>query len=129
MNNRTPLSLGRKLTVSGLVVAAAGISTLFLTNSVAVPLIPGGPILLLMAAGLVALGPWRWIPLVGVILSFALLVGTFIAPGLFARLSNPAQLGGFVGTWVQMLGVITAIVAGTFATVQNYQPRTSVTHT
>jgi hypothetical protein len=28
-----------------------------------------------------------------------------------------------------MLGVITAIVAGTFATVQNYQPRTSVTHT
>ena len=62
MNNRTPLSLARKLTVSGLVVAAAGISTLFLTNSVAVPLIPVGPILLLMAAGLVALGPWRWIP-------------------------------------------------------------------
>jgi hypothetical protein len=129
MNNRTPLSLAlaSKLTIIGLVVAAAGISTLFLTNSVAVPLIPVGPVLLLLVAGLVALGPWRWTPVVGVVLSLAILVGAFVAPGLFDRLSNPAQVGGFVGTWVQVLGLITAIVAGTLATVQNYQTQTSVT--
>ncbi len=127
MYNRTRLSPGSKLTIIGLVVAAAAISTLFATNSVAVPPIPVGPILLLVVAGLVALGPWRWTPVVGVVLSFAILVGAFIAPGLFDRLNSPAQVGGFVGTWVQMLGLITAIVAGAIATMQNYQTRTSIT--
>lgn len=121
MNNRTPLSLASKLTIIGLVVAAAGISTLFATGSVVPPPIPVGPILLLLVAGLVALGPWRWTPVVGVVLSLAILVGAFVAPGLFDRLSNPAQVGGFVGTWVQMLGLITAIVAGAIATMQNYR--------
>jgi hypothetical protein len=128
MNNPSALSLPGKLTIIGLLIAAAGISTLFLTNSVMVPAIPVGPILLLLTAGLVALGPWRWTPIAGVALSVALLVGAFIAPGLFDRLSNPAQPGGFVGTWVQMLGIIIAIVAGTLATVHNYQSRTSVMH-
>ncbi|HET7081383.1 MAG TPA: hypothetical protein VFM49_28470 [Chloroflexia bacterium] len=129
MNNPSALSLAAKLTIIGLLIAAAGISTLFLTNSVNVPAIPVGPILLLLTAGLVALGPWRWTPVVGIALSVALLVGAFIAPGLFDRLSNPAQLGGFAGTAIQMLGIMIAIVAGTFATVQNYQPRTSATNT
>jgi hypothetical protein len=127
MNNRTSLSLASKLTVLSLVVAAAGISTLFLTNSVAVPPIPIGPILLLLAAGLVVLGPWRWTPVAGIVLSLAILVGAFVAPGLVDRLSNQTQVGGFIGTWVQMLGLITAVIVGTIATVQNYQTRVSVT--
>jgi hypothetical protein len=127
MNNRPPPTLAHKLTIIGLVVAAAGISTIFLTNSVEVPPIPIGPILLLLVAGLVALVPWRWTPVAGAALSLAILVGAFIAPGLFDRLSNPAQVGGFIGTWVQMLGLITAIIAGTFATMQSYHAPTSVT--
>ena len=126
MNNLTSLSFAAKLTVLGLVVAAAGISTLFLTNSVAVPPIPIGPILLLAVAGLVVLGPWRWTPVAGVVLSLAILIGAFIAPGLFDRLGNPAQVGAFVGTSVQMLGLLTAIIAGTLATMQNYQTRAPV---
>ena len=126
MNNLGTLSPAGKLTIIGLLITAAGISTLFLTNSVNVPAIPVGPILLLLTATLVALGPWRWTPIA---LSVFILVGAFIAPGLFDRLSNPAQLGGFAGTAIQMLGIMIAIVAGTFATVQNYQPRTSATNT
>jgi hypothetical protein len=126
MNNRNPLSLSSKLTVLGLLVAAAGISTLFLTTSVAVPAIPIGPILLLALAALIGLGRWRWTPIAGVVMSIALLVGALIAPGLFDRLTNPAQVGAFVGTWVQMLGVFTTIVAGTIATIQNYRPRSAI---
>jgi hypothetical protein len=126
MRTRTVQSLAGKLTVIGLVVAAAGISTLFLTSSVAVPPIPIGPILLLLVAGVVALGPWRWTPVVGVIAALFVLGGAFIAPGLFDRLSTPAQLGGFVGTWVQMVGLLTALVAGTLAAVQNYQTQATV---
>jgi hypothetical protein len=126
MNNRNPLSLSSKLTVLGLLVAAAGISTLFLTTSVAVPAIPVGPILLLAIAALIGLGRWRWTPIVGVVMSIALLVGALIAPGLFDRLSDPAHVGAFVGTWVQMLGVFTAIIAGTLATIQNYRPQSAI---
>jgi hypothetical protein len=126
MNYGSPLSLGSKLTVIGLLVAAAGISTLFLTTSVAVPPIPIGPILLVLIAALVGLGRWRWTPIAGVIMSIALLVGALIAPGLFDRLSNPAQVGAFVGTWVQMLGVFIAIVAGTLATMQNYRLQSAI---
>jgi hypothetical protein len=129
MNNPSTLSPAGKLTIIGLLITAAGISTLFLTNSVNVPAIPVGPILLLLTATLVALGPWRWTPIAGIALSLFILVGAFIAPGLFDRLSNPAQLGAFAGTAIQMLGIIIAIVAGTLATVQNYQPRTSPTNT
>src|SRR6478672_7449068 len=117
MNNRNPLSLSSTLTVLGLLIAAAGISTLFLTTSVTVPTIPIGPILLLALAALIGLGRWRWTPIAGVVMSIALLVGAFIAPGLFDRLGNPGQVGAFVGTWVQMVGVFTAIVAGTLATI------------
>jgi len=126
MNNRNPLSMSSKLTVVGLLVAAAGISTLFLTTSVTVPAIPIGPILLLALAALIGLGRWRWTPIAGVVMSIALVAGALIAPGLFDRLSNPAQVGAFVGTWVQMLGVFTAIVAGTVATIQNYQPQATI---
>lgn len=123
MNTRTPLSLGGKLTILGLILAAAGISILFITNSVAVPALAIGPILLLVVAGLVAFGPWRWTPIAGVLVALFILGGAFIAPGLFARLSNPAQLGGFVGTWIQVLGLLTALVAGIIAARQNYQTR------
>jgi hypothetical protein len=126
VNSRTPLSLASKLTILGLLVAAAGISTLFLTNSVAVPPIPIGPILLVLAAVLVAFGPWRWTPAIGVALSLTILVGGIIS-GIVDHLSNPAQVGGFIGSWLNVLGLITAIIAGTLTTVQSYQTRTSVT--
>src|SRR5205085_773356 len=99
---------------------------LFLTNSVAVPPIPIGPILLVLVAGLVALVRWRWTPVAGVVLSLLILFGGVVS-GIVAHMSNSTQVGGFVGIWVEVLGLIVAIIAGTVATVQNYQTRTSDT--
>jgi hypothetical protein len=129
VNNIKLLSTAQKLTVAGLLVAATGISTLFLTNSVTVPAIAVGPILLVLGGGLVAFGPWRWTPAVGIALGLFILAGAFIAPGLFDRLGNPAQTGGFVGTWVQILGLLTAVGAGTAALMQNYRTAQGSTRT
>lgn len=120
MNKLMMLSLPTKLTILGLVLAAVGISTLFLTNSVNVPAVAFGPIILVAVAVLVALGPWRWTPVVGAVVGLGILTGAFIAPGLFDRLGNPGQLGGFVGTWVQIVGLILAVVSGVMAAMQNY---------
>src|SRR5437588_9711683 len=125
MKNLTQSSFVGKLTIVGLVVAAAGISTLFLTNSVAAPPIPIGPILLLLAAGLAALGPWRWALVPGVVLSFAILFGGVVSYNVVDHMVNPAQIGGFIGTWLEVLGLIIAIIAGTLATARNYQTQTS----
>jgi hypothetical protein len=38
-------------------------------------------------------------------------------------MNNLSAVGAFVGTVVQMLGLIIALVAGVVATMQNYQTR------
>ncbi|HST05346.1 MAG TPA: hypothetical protein VLQ48_11495 [Chloroflexia bacterium] len=121
MNNRTPLSQATILTIVGLLVAAAGISTLFLTNSVKVPPVPFGPILLVLISGLIFFGRWRWTPVVGVLMSVFLLVGAIMAGGLLDHLTNLSQTWAFTGTWIEMLGVFTAMIAGALATVKNYR--------
>lgn len=113
-------SMAQKMTVVGLVLAAIGISTLFLTNSVNVPAVAFGPIILVGVAALVAVGPWKWTPVVGALVGVGILAGAIIAPGLVDRLSNPGQAGGFVGTWVQVIGLLTAIVSGMLAVRENY---------
>lgn len=127
MNTLNALSIPGKITIVGLLVAAAGISTLFLTNSVTVPAVAVGPILLLLTSALMAFGPWRWTSIVAVLLSLFIIGGAFIAPGLFDRLGDPSRPGAFIGTWVQMLGLLTALVAGILTTMHNFKPRTHVT--
>jgi hypothetical protein len=114
-----------KLTVAGLVVAAAGILTQYFSGVEGFPTIPPGPIILLVAAAVVAFGPWRWTTAVGVGVSLFVLVGGTIATivnwGVGAPLSNPAEIGGFIGSVIQFLGLIIAFVAGIRALRQNYQ--------
>jgi prepilin signal peptidase PulO-like enzyme (type II secretory pathway) len=119
MNRRSPLSTAGKLTVAALLVAAAGI-VIQIVSGVDFPTVPPGLIILLVAAGLVAFGPWRWTPVVGAVLGIWLLVG-FSLSGEAGRLLDPSQLGGFVGLWVQFLAVLVAVVAGIIATIQNYR--------
>jgi hypothetical protein len=130
-NKRTPLSTAGKLNAAGLVVAAAGILTQYFSGVEGFPTIPPGPIILLVAAALVAFGPWRWTPAVGVITPLFVLVGGAIAAiagnGLGPQLSDPAEVGGFAGAVMQLLGLITAfvggIVAGTSSDIHRLTPR------
>lgn len=119
MNRRNSLSFSGKATVVALLVAAVGI-VIQIVSGVDFPPIPPGPIILLVAAGLVAFGPWRWAPVVGVAVGLFLLVG-FFASGQVGPLFDPGWFGRFVGVWVLFLSVIVAIVAGVLATAQNYR--------
>src|SRR5215510_9269488 len=124
MNKLIPLSLAGKLTVASLVVAAGGV-VIQIVSGADYPPIPPVFFILLIPAGLIAFGRWRWTPAV------AVLAGLFLTFGLFAsgespRLFNWSRLGDSVGLWVQMVAVLVAAVAGIMAMVHNYQTRTSV---
>lgn len=120
MSHLTAQSTAVKLNLIGLVAAAAGIAMLFFTIDFPVP-VPIGTILLLVVAGLVAFGSWRWTTIPAVLMPLFIFVGGFLAGGLLERLTATAQLGVFTGTWVQMLGLIVAIPAGMLAAAQAYR--------
>ncbi len=112
------------LTVAGLALAAAGI-VIQIASGAEYPTIPPGLLILLAAAGLVALATrWRWTTIVGVIVSLFLLVGGVLAPQAREQLSDPTQVGIFIGTVIQLLALVVALVAGVAATRQLYRTQT-----
>jgi len=123
MNQRSSLLTARQLTVADLLVAAAGFG-IQIVSGIDVPTIPPGLVIMLVAAGLVAFLPWRWIPLVGAGVGLFLLVG-FFASGAVGNLLDPGRLGVFIGAWIQFLAVIVTVVAGIVAVTQNNRRRTT----
>ncbi len=121
MNQRNSLSSSSKVTVAPLLVAAAGF-VIQIVSGVDVPTVPPGLVILLVAAGLIAFVPWRWIPVLGVPVGLFFLIG-FFGSGAVGNLLDPSRLGVFVGACVQFLAAIVVIVASTVATIQNYQTR------
>jgi hypothetical protein len=124
MNKLIPLSLAGTLTVASLVVAAGGV-VIQIVSGADYPPIPPVFFILLIPAGLIAFGRWRWTPAV------AVLAGLFLTFGFFAseespRLFNWSRLGDSVGLWVQRVAVLVAAVGGIMAMLHNYQTRTSV---
>jgi hypothetical protein len=119
MKQRSLLIRASQLTVAALLVAAAGF-VMQIVAGVDVPTVPPGLVILLVAAALVAFAPWRWMPVVGVVVGLFLLVG-FFASGAVGSLLEPSELGVFLGAWVQFLAVIFAVVAGIVAVSQNYR--------
>ena len=102
--------------------------------------IPPGLVILLAGALFVGLAPWRWATGVGAFLGLFVTCGFLISGGVPNFLGadgstlfgtpNPVgrdTLGTVVGTWSQMLGVLTALIAGVVATRNNYRkPATRV---
>jgi hypothetical protein len=119
MKQRSLLTRASQLTVAALLVAAAGF-VIQIVSGVDVPTVPPGLVILLVAAALIAFAPWRWMPIVGVVVGLFLLVG-FFASGAVVSLLEPSQLGVFLGAWVQFLAVIVAVVTGIVAVSQNYR--------
>jgi hypothetical protein len=99
-----------------LFLAAVGVLTQFLTGVPGFPKIPPGPIILAVAAVVVALVRWRWAPAVGLFAALFLTVG-FLAAGAGGRLTNPTELGPFLGTWSQVIGQVIALLAGVISLV------------
>jgi hypothetical protein len=109
----------------GLVVGALGIGILW-ASGVEFPFYPPPGIVVLLAGALfVGLAPWRWAPGVGAFLGLFVLVGFLISPTGLSNLFGEAGTGVAIGQGVQVLGVLTALVAGVVATRANYRTQTS----
>jgi hypothetical protein len=99
-----------KLNAAALLVAAVGI-VIQIIGGVDYPVVPPGLVILIVAAGLVAVGRWSWVPFVGVLVPLFLLVGGVVA---IANEDEPnrTDVVPLIGTLVQAAGIIVALVAG-----------------
>jgi hypothetical protein len=134
MHVQRSMTAPRAATAAGLVVGAAGIAVLW-ASGVEFPFaIPPGLVILLAGALFVGLAPWPWAPGVGAFLGLFVVVGFLISGGLpnlvggdggtifgTANAVDRDTLGTVTGTWVQTIGVLTALVAGVIATRANYR--------
>ena len=121
MKRPSSLSPASKLTVAALLVAALGFA-IQIVSGIDVPTVPPGLVILVVAATVVALLPWRWAPVVGAFAGLFLFVG-FFASGALANLLDPSRFGVLVGAWIQFLALFVAVAVGLVATIQNYRKR------
>jgi hypothetical protein len=90
------------------------------------PTVPPGLIIVLVAATLVLFLPWRWAPLIGVLIGGFLFFGGVKAAGSRYDLTHPGHPGVFVGIWIEMLALAVAVIAGIAAlTIANRRPAQS----
>jgi hypothetical protein len=120
MNGQNTWSGPRAATVAGLVVGAVGIAILW-ASGVEFPIYPPPGIVILLAGAIfVSLAPWPWAPGVGAFLGLFVTVG-FVASGGPPNLVGRDGTSVAIGTWIQMTGVLTALIAGVIATRANYR--------
>jgi hypothetical protein len=128
------LSGERALTVGGLVAGSAGIAILWASGVEFPVAIPPGLVILLAGALFIGLAPWRWATGVGAFLGLFVTLGFLISGGIpnlvggdgstFFGTPNPIErdtLGTIIGTWMQLIGVLTALIAGMIATRNSYR--------
>lgn len=112
------LSVPRRLNVGALIVAAAGILIIFAAAPDRFPSVPPGPIILGVAAGIVALAPGRWTPAIGAVVPLVILVGSIVTGEVVDLLSDPENAGALIGGVTQLLALLAAIATGAMATRQ-----------
>lgn len=109
--SRPALSSASWMNIDGMLVAVVGI-LIQIATGVDYPTIPPGPIILLVAVAIVALGRWRWSPIVGVIVPAFMLVGGTIAGIANDELWDLGEPGQVFGLVVQTGGVVAALIGG-----------------
>jgi len=108
------LSRPARTAAAALAVAAIGI-VIQIIGGVNYPAVPPGLIILLAAAALVAFLPWRWAPVFGVLAGAFMVIGAIAAANARYDLTHPGHPGAFIGTWIQLIAVVVAVVAGVMA--------------
>ncbi len=108
------LSRPARTTAAALAVAAIGI-VIQIIGGVHYPAVPPGLIILLAAAALVAFLPWRWAPVFGVLAGAFMVIGAIAAANARYDLTHPGHPGAFIGTWIQLIAVVIAVIAGVMA--------------
>jgi hypothetical protein len=111
----------RTYTIAGLVVGAAGIGVLWAAGVEFPIAVPPGILILLAGVLFVGLTPWRWSPAVGSLLGLFVTVGFVVSPTGIDNLVGHDGAGVAIGQGIQLIGVLTAVVAGVIATRNNYR--------
>jgi hypothetical protein len=120
MNAQRAWSEPRTATVGGLVVGAMGIAILW-ASGVEFPIYPPPGIIILLAGAIfVGLATWSWAPGVGAFLGLFVTVGFVVSGGPPNLVGRDGTIVA-IGTWIQMTGVLTALIAGVIATRTNYR--------
>ena len=113
--------LSRGLTVTGLVVGAAGIAILWAAGIDFPVAVPPGLVILLSGALIVAFVRKAWAPGVGAFLGLFVIVGFLISPDGFNNLFGQRGAAVAFGQAVQLIGVLLAFAMGSLATWQAYR--------
>lgn len=115
MNRVVRLSNAAKLNMVGLVLTASGMLLQIASGSELYPSF-AGPIVLLVAAVVVAFGPGRWTPWVGLLVPLVLGLGAIIAAVMsgefIEQLTDVGNAGIFVGSLMHVIGLTMAVAGG-----------------
>ncbi len=106
---------------AGLVVGALGIAVLWASGIKFPFAIPPGMVILLVGAAVVGLVHRRWAPGVGAFLGLFVTGGFLISPDGIPNFLGRHGTSVAIGSWIQLAGVLTALVAGVIATRNNYR--------
>lgn len=117
MRLRNDLPAASKVASVALAAAAVGFVVQMIAGVTDTPTIPPGLVAILVAAGLVAFVPDRWGPIAAPAAASFNLVA-FVLVGAANRLDDPSPVSGLIGTWLMLVALVVAGIAGTIATVQ-----------
>ncbi len=120
MTTRKSLSTAGKPFAAGLIVAGVGVGVQYLTGVPGFPLIPPGPFILIGAGLLVIFIHRMWAIVVGLLAALFVTVGAAAtSAAALDRLADPGDIGPLIGTAVQWLGLLAALVFGVTAVVRS----------
>lgn len=109
----------RTTTVVGLLIGAIGISLLWASGQDFPFYPPPGIVILAVGALFVSFVPWRWAPGVGAFLGLFVIVGflieALVSGGGIDNLAGDEGGTRLLGQVLQLIGVATALIAGTAA--------------
>jgi hypothetical protein len=117
------LSSAAKLNATFLFVGAIGILIQFLVGVPGFPAIPPGPFIL-GVVGILVLAlttRFKWILILGIIAPAFILVGAIVEGSGWGRLGHPGDFGPFLGTALQLIGVIVGLIYGIIATTEAFK--------
>ena len=115
MNRLLRLSIWATLNALGLVLTAASMLAQMAAGSELYPSVTG-PIVLLATASLVVFGPGRWSRWIGLGVPLVLGIGAAAAAAMTGefsdQLADAANIPLLLGSWMHVIGLITAVSGG-----------------
>lgn len=114
-------STARVVTIVGLLLGAIGIGLQKMAG-IAMPVVPPGLVILLVAAVLMLRPQWKWAAIVGLLAGLAEVAG-FVGSGGARRLGSTDPFGAFASSWVRLIGIVLAVVFGALAIKAAYSKK------